>query len=254
MFLLFSSSVLANDTILVPKFKRWNIGVSISPDYNFRKIIPIKNQSSKWIEEDNKSYADSLDLVEFSSIKYTFGLSVFYRFNKYFSLKTGIFCSDKGLKSKGFVYGNGIVAGYNIFQSNEYKKSRFLFMEIPLTLQVLLMPSKFKKINFGFNLGGTICTNFNKHEYESRRWMIVYNQNNLESSYRKDQVEKFTLLYFGYTAGLPFYFKFNKSFIFGIEPIFKYYSKQYLPVGTYQTKIHEQPYSYGCNFSVNYQF
>jgi len=248
------------DSTTVKIFKRWEIGLSFSPDYSYRVLKPVPSTNAGYFE-GSKECADSLNLIEKASVSYSIGIPVSYKFNKRFALKTGIYLSNKTVQSKGFVYATFVYNGYYIFKSNQLTKSSFLFLEIPIVLELTLHPKNSKKLSYKIFAGTTLCNNIQKHSYTSRRWQPGFNNFEQESSYTMFYADKFKLLFIGYTAGISAIYKLNEKLNIGIEPVFKFYSKEFDSAQTSENFLsgklgayYEQPYSIGCNFSIGYIF
>lgn len=260
VFLLVSQHLYGEDSTTVKTFKRWEIGLSFSPDYSYRVLKPIFSTNADLMEND-KALADSLNLVEKGTISYSVGIPVSYKFNQLFALKTGVYLSNKTVQSKGFVYGSFVYNDYSIFKLNQLTKSSFLFLEIPFALELTLQPKNSKKLSYKIFAGATISNNIQKHSYPSRRFLPGGSNQEFESSYRIMYVDKFNLLYIGYTAGISAVYKLNEKLNIGMEPIFKFYGKGFNAVQTTENYslgklggYYEQPYSVGCNISVSYMF
>ncbi|MCE9540910.1 MAG: hypothetical protein K8R85_17085 [Bacteroidetes bacterium] len=263
LFLLTSCHLYGADSTAVKIFKRWSIGLSFSPDYSYRVIKPI--QSDIYMAHNN-GLVDQMNLTEKATISYSIGIPVTYKFNKSFGFKTCIYLSNKTFKSKGFVYKDFLYSDEIIFDSDQWTKSNFFFMEIPFAFELTLQPSNFKKLSYKIFAGATICSNIKEHTYASRRWLpggsLGPNNSALESSYVKFGVNKFSLLYIGYTAGFNATYKLNEKLNIAVEPVFKFYGNGYTAIpknkfgGGYPLfyGVYEMPYSIGCNISVSYLF
>lgn len=263
---LVANQIYGINTDSVIKFSKWDIGISFSPDYSYRILTPI---GSSYSGSDLGEWrcADSLNSIEKATIAWTVGIPITYHFNKYMSLRTGINLSDKTIKSKGFVWTNGVYSEFwTVFKSDKWEKENFYFLEVPLALQFTYRPKKFNKINISFMGGATICTNINEHYYNSRKYEtdLNYSHPELESSYTPLYVDKFKLLYIGYTFGLKITYKLNDKFLLGLEPVYKYYGKEFISpspdmwgfnngkISRQIMGITEKPYSYGINLTLEF--
>lgn len=260
LFLLISGHLYSEDSTTVKTFKRWSIGLSFSPDYSYRVLKPVTSAIA-YNYAYNKACADSLNLMEKATVSYSIGIPISYKCNRLFALKTGIYLSNKTIQSKGFLFLNYFAYGYDFFKSNQWEKSNFLFLEIPLALELTLQPKNLKKLSLKLFSGITICNNIQNHYYTSRRWTAYPGHPVSESSYNELYVDKFNLLYIGYTAGISAVYKLNEKLNIGIEPVFKFYGKEFDAAPRTDTYslgnlpwIYEQPYSVGCNISVSYMF
>lgn len=258
-FLLTSCHLYGADSTAVI-FKRWSIGLSFSPDYSYRVLKSLPSNSAYYTEY-YKTCVDSINIVEKATVSYSIGIPISYKFNKLFALKTGVYLSNKTVQSKGFVWGNGFYMGYSIFKSDQWEKSSFLFLEIPIALELALQSKNSKKLSYKIFTGITFCNNIQKHSYTSRRWLPGFGSAALESSYSAFYADKFKLLYIGYTVGISTVYKLNEKLNMGIEPVFKFYGKEFNSAQTtgdfFSGKLagyYEKPYSVGCNISVSYMF
>lgn len=262
VFLLTSLHLFGEDSTSGKIFKRWEIGLSFSPDYSYRVLKP-NLASDDYSRVQNRANADSVNMVEKGTVSYSIGIPISYKFKKLFTIKTGVYLSNKTIQSKGFIYGNIINNySYSIFKSSQWEKSSFLFLEIPIALELNFHPKNSKKLSYKLFTGITFCNNIQKHSYLSRRYYLSNLSNPaLESSSPTFNVDKFNLLYFGYTAGIGAVYNLNEKLNIGIEPVFKFYSKGFnaapttdkYSLGTVEG-TNEKPYSFGCNISLNYMF
>lgn len=259
LFLLICASAFAQDSTSIGKFKRWSIGLAISPDYSYRLVRPIVD-TNKYVYALHKQCVDSVNSIEKAAISYTIGIPIGFRFNKHFALKTGFYLSNKAFKAKGFVWGNSIWDGYAIFQSTKFKKSNFYFWEIPLTIEFTKQSKKYSKYSFKAFVGTIFCMNSKETEYSSRRWWMEYAHPELEDSYKK--LKKFKSLFWGATFGFGANYKLSEKLILSAEPVLKFYLKDlkypnndiFNQQSTQWMGIYETPYSIGCNVSVSYLF
>jgi hypothetical protein len=254
-----------NTTDSLHTLKKWSIGISFSPDYSYRILKPLNSYSSTtttW----NKICADSLNSIEKATVSWTLGIPITFHFNKHLSVKTGMYLSNKTFQSKGFVQTNGLYLYWQIFKTNNWEKQNFFFIEIPFAIEYTYRPKKLNKTTISAWGGITTCSNITEHYYNSRRWETdnQYQHPELESSYSKLYVDKLKLLYLGYTAGLKMTYKLNEKFLIGLEPVFKYYGKEFVSADSYSMSwspnklsrqimgVTEKPYSFGINLSLEF--
>ena len=139
-----------------PEFKKWQFGISFSPDYCFRTLLT-----------DNSSTSETVKLVrndgERPKLGYTGGLSIVYNFSKTIGLETGLLFSNKGYKyensdltfgdmidpRRGFVYSS---ADINI-KSVKFIYS-FYYIDVPLKVNFV-----FGKRNIRFITSVGVTTN-----------------------------------------------------------------------------------------------
>jgi len=255
LLLFVSHSLIARDSTFVRKNTKWDFALNTSYDYSYRKLRFIKTYPDNAILDSvYKPYIDSLNLVEHAASSYTVGVSINYKFNKWLSLKTGLYYSDKAIKSSGFVSINPINGGYKMFHHSNSKRVPFAFLEVPMQLQFYFNPKKYQHFRYHALIGGIACININKHEYDTRRWWVNYSFPELESSYKETEARKFSLFYMGYTAGLGVDYQFSDSFGIGIESLYKFYAKEFTSVGNSKFIAEDLPYSFGCNVSLNFSF
>ncbi len=265
LFSLIANQLSGTNTDSVYTYKKWEVGISVSPEYSYRTLKPIKTDNAA-TTIFNRSCSDSLNSIEKPSLSWTLGIPVTYHFSKFISVRTGLYFSNKTFKSKGFVQTNGAYLDWQIFKSDNWQKDPFIFIEIPAALQFTYRPEKQEKMNFSVFVGATICSNITEHYYNSRRWETDpgYQHPELEDSYTKLYIDKFKLLYFGYTVGLKMNYKLNSKFMIGLEPVFKFYGKEFVSTSAYGMfwsnnkvprqimGITEQPYSYGINLTLEF--
>lgn len=272
LFVLFFSFSLFSQNDSTDHSKRdgkWEIGINFSPDYSYRilKSTGIVSGNFFYNQKINDDLADSLNSIEKGKPAFTAGISLSYSFSKNFSLLTGLYYSDKGIQSKGFVYASDVYKspnyGYFLFKASDYKKTGFYFYEIPVLLHYTLNLSPAKKYGFHFFIGTAFSINSRRHDYISRRWQIDYVNSEKEESYVPFYVGPNSILYAGYIGGIGIKINTSKRISIDIEPTFKYYPYKfysekysYGPVGTriFELGFREKPYSYGCNLRLNYRF
>lgn len=265
LFTIIANQLYGTNTDSVIKFSKWDIGISISPDYSYRVLKPIGSTYTSPNLIVNQC-ADSLNTIEKATTSWTIGIPVTYHFNKFISFKTGINVSNKAIKSKGFVCANPYYYGYTSYNSSSWTKQNFYFLEVPFSLQFTYRPKRFKKINYSIMGGGTICSNIQEHYYDSRRFdPHIPPDPNAENNSYKLYIDKFKLLYVGYTFGLKITYKLNEKLMLGLEPVYKFYGKEFVSLSPDYTgstidgkfsrelmRIKEKPYSYGINLTLEF--
>jgi hypothetical protein len=125
-------------TDTLPKNK-FNLGLSFSPDYNYRVIKAAG--ADAWMKE----IYDTLEVPKFG---YSFGANLFFNINEKFFIGTGVFFADRGEKTKN----------YNVEPVSNYS-NHYYYLEVPAKAQYYLLAGKVKFfISAGFSanifLGG----------------------------------------------------------------------------------------------------
>lgn len=111
------------------------IGITFSPDYCYRTLIP--NASSKPI-------ADARDTLEIPRFGYTTGLNLAIKINKRITLETGILYSDKGEKTKTYTVDEIVPQG----QINPFVPRKitfyyhYIYLDIPFKLNYYLLNNR----------------------------------------------------------------------------------------------------------------
>ena len=259
----------SQDDSTIKKIRKWQIGVSFSPDYSYRVLKPVQYDDTlqQVYNQVNKDLVDSMNLVEKGKMAFTAGISLAYRFNRKFSLTTGLYYSDKGIQSKGFVIGSGLFTNQYIFKKDSYEKGKYYYYELPVSVSYSCSLDSIEKHKIHFLTGAVFCLNSSRHDYISRRWYPYGSSGDpsLESSYLMMYAEAGSVFRIGYILGVGYSYRISDKFCLSVEPVFKYFAHEFFsrkminwhnrstaPITMLEVK--ENPYSFGCNISVGYSF
>jgi hypothetical protein len=114
-----------------------SLGISFSPDYCYRTLIP--NASSKWI-------AEARDTFEIPTFGYTTGLNLALKISKRIILETGLLFSDRGEKTHKY----SLFALDTLGQLNSEVPIKityffhYLYLEIPLKIKYCILNRRMK--------------------------------------------------------------------------------------------------------------
>lgn len=134
LLITFSSLVVqAQESRPAKESKRIFVGISFSPDYNFRTL---KNSDGSATSDNVINRRNNLEIGKFG---YSTGLNLYINFSKRLALETGIQYSNKGYKTKK----QDVVFGQPV--PNTPAKARFIY-----TYQYIGIPLK-ANFNFGKN-------------------------------------------------------------------------------------------------------
>jgi len=135
------------DTLLIQKENKWNLGVYISPNYSYRKLIASDLPSSR-------QYINYLNSLELPRWKYGYGFSIKYKINKKLYFNTGLSFyhmryESKLLDSLSFEpIGN---AGQQAIAFNCKYNYKYSIISIPLCFEYLF--TKQQGLSYGIGAG-----------------------------------------------------------------------------------------------------
>lgn len=232
------------------RINKWSVGLNLSAAFNDRVIQPVY---SNWPgyqgvleNEAIQSAYDSLSLIEKGKTGLTIGALFSRQLTKRMELITGINISDKGYKSKGFIFHNYIVHTWFLYKQSGYTRSARYYWEAPVLAQYNFKEIKSKGINFHLFGGVAICAN-NRFDMYSRQtivWMpgdSSYHVDDL-SRYTPMRVKLFQKIKVGGIAGGGMSLKLNNGIRVLLDAEYKYYVEIASP---YNQDIKEIVYSYG---------
>jgi hypothetical protein len=128
-------------------FRRWSLGVTVSPDYNYRTLK--KNQQGG-ILDTIFSYRQGMETAKAG---YTAGINVMYHLSNCFSLETGLQFSNKGFKTLFVI--DSVSATNPPFPTSVVRYDRFYYLDIPLKASFTFGTGKLQ-----FCAGAGITANF----------------------------------------------------------------------------------------------
>lgn len=202
-FFLVSTFNFAQDSLLHNKNK---IGLSISPDYCYRKLI--SDESVQWIAD----HRDSLEVPKFS---YTAGFSYAYEISKNLDLEFGLFFSNKGQRTKTYqptwvppqTINDPLIPQF--IQTN----IGYLYIDAPVRLLYYLTDSKMK-----FFLSAGISTNFFLIEISKSEY--VYSNGEMMTT-KSVSNNGFSRINLAYCIGTGIHYTLSEKIDVRIEPIFR---------------------------------
>lgn len=128
----FSFTSDSTKTIDSTKVKKFELGISFSPDYCFRKLKA--EQESQWI-------ADSRDSIEVAKFGYTTGIDLAYNLNSKFNIQTGVLFSDGGERTKKTIVSDVPYGQEAIQYSYNY---HHYYLSVPVKVDYKLLTGKLK--------------------------------------------------------------------------------------------------------------
>lgn len=141
LFSIFNYQYIAAQTDDSSDFKRFQIGVSFSPDVNYRTLTSQSNVN--WIRENR-------DEQEIPTFGFTTGINAVFKITKMFGVETGVLYSQKG-------YQNKWQDGLNPIQPNDpnipkrvKSVDRFHYLDIPVKGNIIVGK---RKVRFIGSLG-----------------------------------------------------------------------------------------------------
>ena len=242
--------------------RKISIGLSLSPDYSYRKLKPTIYYWGDTIHtaqtNANAEYVDSLNSIEKGKLATTFGISLTYKMSKHLSLHSGFFYSDKGIQSKGFLWMSTISGQVSISRKDKNVKQKFNFFEVPVSFSYAFDLDSSGNTQVHLIAGSTLCLNSGGHEFYSRKWDNGSANINDENSFGTSKVYPINILHIGYTVGAGISKKISNRVIITFEPVYKYYFSEFF---THRSKSYlntigngmfiEKPYSFGCNLGLS---
>jgi opacity protein-like surface antigen len=114
------------------KVTKWEMFISGSPDYAFRKLKA--DAESQWIK-------DSRDSLEIPKLGYTVGIGVGYSVKKNLKIEAGIFFSDKGQRTKKDIAYQTPSGQEPIKYSYNY---HYYYLDVPVKASYYLLTGKLK--------------------------------------------------------------------------------------------------------------
>ena len=213
------------------EFKRFQIGVNISPDICYRTLKDFAHNA------EGKSGVEYGNLNEIVKLSYTTGLNICFNFNKYAGIETGVQYSNKGFQSK--IYGN------NPTQTNPTLQyiTNYHYIDIPLKANFIFGK---RKVRFITSIG--VVTNFFIKQTETV--IEVYPDRTERRTYRQNYYNGIDFnrkVNISPTISIGIDYKINNRMNLRIEPTFRY--------GIYKmTKQPTATYLYNGGLNISYYF
>ncbi|MEX2484274.1 MAG: outer membrane beta-barrel protein [Brumimicrobium sp.] len=212
LILVFGITSISSNLLLSqkkePLFSKFKIGVNGSLDWGYRRLNTHGNSE----EEAFKEYRNE---VEFGSIGYSYGVSLFYSLSQKWSLETGAILSVKGCDGLGSVNPSGNYVGN---PSNENgTQSFFYYNYIDFPIKVIY---KFKetKMNPFISLGG-IMNYFQASEF---RTVNTYPDGSITDKSNTDEGRIYNPLVVSLVLSAGVNYEVKKHITVRVEPLFRY--------------------------------
>lgn len=220
-FVVFQSSIAQEKGA----FKSIRIGLSVSPDYNFRNLQAPDNL---------QNIADSRDDAELAKLGYTVGLRFVFALRKHFAIETGILYADRGYRSNLSLNDNlgNIIGSVDL-------KHHINYLEIPLKMNVALLAKKRIHFFLSAGLSGNIFL------FENIDYAFDYFSGQSEESSARSNQNNLNRLSLTALGGLGIDLFLTKRFSVRAEPIFRY-----AIISNTDSSIKQYPYSFGANLGL----
>jgi hypothetical protein len=237
IILLSISARLFAQTTAVDDGKKWAIGLSFSPDYNY--MLPY-----------NKEYKIATLYYEERGLRsVSFGINAVYKISKRFGLELSVFYAAKGKRATNTYpwltptgsydpalpgTGTSAVANYR-----QYRTFKYYFLEIPVKLNAYVLNKRFKifpSLGFAANvtLGQLTMTSDNT------------DMANVNYKYGKAGISP---VYISAIAGIGFSYDVNKRLFVKLEPNYRQFITSIVDGG-----VIGYFYSVGCNAGLYCRF
>ena len=188
-------------------FKRIQIGINFSPDYNYRTL---KDNDTNSV---NSIIIDIRNDQEIAKFGYSTGLNVCYNFTKTIGLETGIHYTEKGFQTKKLdIVGNQPDPS---LPNNIKFIYNFFYIDIPLKANIMFGR---KRISF-FSSIGFITNIFIK---ETSTSILEFSNGRIEKKTQPSTMLHYNKVNISPSISTGIDFKMNDRMNLKIEPIFRY--------------------------------
>lgn len=209
------------------------IGLTFSPDYCYRTLVPNKseqNDITSWLLENK-------NLREDPKFGFTTGVNMLYELDEKVWFETAVLFSNHGEKVKEQML------TFETYDANSPLTAKFNYsynyLKIPVKINYLLFTGKLK-----FFLSGGFSTNI--FLYQSSITILTYADGEQESSKTNTNTNKETLpINLSAQIGCGINYDLNSKLLFRMEPI---YRRSLTP--TANASIKSYLYSFGVNLSI----
>lgn len=226
-YLIFSIFVLTSlssfsQQAVIPKSSTspYSIGINISPDYAFRKLINNgENSIDSFIIESRNDYEEA-------KISYTAGINISYKYSEHLDFELGVQYSNKGFKEyhdlSGLVFGDMIDPRYGFtygsgpieIPESYVAKSNFKYLDIPV--RAICNFGK-KKTRLSISLGITSSIFL-----ESTRVTISNYADGHKTRRTYKENGGYNKLFISTTASIGMSHKISENLLLRAEPVFRY--------------------------------
>ncbi len=219
--MLISLLSFGQDTLklnVTPSYKRFLIGINISPDYCYRTLESTNGSSI------SNEIIELRDKDEIFKIGYTAGFNFCYNISKKFGIESGVHYSNKGFafKASNLTFGDMIDPRYGfVYTSNGTvgpKKIKFVYnyhyLDVPIRAIFIFGE---KRIHFVASLGVTTNILINATQTS----VFEYEDGDIKRN-TIDQPYEFKTLNLTPTISVGMDYKISERINFRVEPTFRY--------------------------------
>ena len=210
LFLPFVSISQTNDTLKTKsnyaktdtlKKGKFEIGLSFSPDYDYRKL---KSDAS------SQAITDIRDTMETAKFGFSAGLNLAYHINKRLLVETGLLFSDRGEKTKKVSFSNVPSGQLPIYYTYKY---HYLYLDIPLKVDYYILTGKLKLFATAGVSGNIFLT--------QKTTLIQGHDNGNQERTISTNDSGFNRLSISMLAGLGLNYQITNNLKLQIEPIYR---------------------------------
>lgn len=231
LFIFFSTNLIGQQADST-QTERIRLGITYSPDYCYRIIVPDNSPTSQSITE----WRNSNEIPKFG---YTTGITLFFPLSHRLLIETGVLFSKKGEKTKqidvSFINSpGGTIQPMHIAYNYHYH-----YLDIPLKLNyyILKKPSIF--------ISGGISTNLFLQE---KTTSTIEHSDGSNTNSTQPVNSELNMINLAGMIGIGFESAFGKRLSFRIEPIFRHSITSII-----DAPIKGYSYSLGMNFGLIYK-
>ena len=209
MFMFFPLTMYCHSTDSTTSDRNFSLGLSFSPDYCYRKLKP--DASVKWI-------ADQRDSMEIPKFGFTSGVNALYRFRNKIIIEAGIQYSEKGYKTKEYVYNYISPTGQPdpAVPKQAMWKYSYRYLDIPIKIDYSILTGR---LNLFFS--GGISSNI----FLSEKITIIeeFQDGSIKKGFPKNTMTKYSPLNFSVLGGLGIDFALTKRIHIRVEPTYGHF-------------------------------
>jgi hypothetical protein len=206
MLLLLSVNVLGQTDIKVDKAKKFQIGISVSPDICYRSLF---NQEGDWQDDEIIKVRNA---SEIPNIGYHAGLSFGYKFKKWLGLEIGVQLSNNRYATK-YIELHPLVPEPGLPEKVKTYYDKY-YIDIPLKINFM---AGNKKLHFfsGIGLSADLFIQ------ENLLTIYKYNDGSTEKQ-RQKQLDLYKKMVLSAIAEAGMEYSISKRFSLRIVPVFRY--------------------------------
>jgi len=223
----------AQDSITKKASKNISVGLSFSPNYNYRTLI---NKNGSPTGETIIVYRDK---IEIGKLGFSAGANVNIKVSKIFEFQTGLFYSDKGYETKKVAL-DYQSPGPNL-PTHFMAKYQMHYLDIPLKLNYISGQGRLK-----FIAGAGFSANFFLNG--NVKPTIFYGDGREESREKESLTSDFNKFNISALASIGLEYKLKENIFLRVEPTFQYGLKT---VSQPRVDIAEYLWNVGLNVGVH---